>query len=156
MRLTTILALATSVTLLTACGDDSTTEPGPFASVAGDFESTRFEFTSSADPNVRQNLVLPGSNPFVLRLTPTGQFSSNFTTASGATVARSGTFTTTGTQIRFSDDPFTDDDAVAERSFGFSRTSTRLTIDDPATEFDFGTGTLEPASLNAEFDQVAQ
>lgn len=144
--LTLSLALLMSA-FLSACDNDPTgAERFTLDELSGSLDATRLQFTSNADPNQRVDLVSEGGR-LSLQIDREGRFFETFfNPRTGVTETRTGT-----AQLRGSELVLQDDGAATPRIFVLRRNdsdSFRLTRTND--RFDFGTGSLQPATFEAD------
>lgn len=135
-RFAMVPALIFAAALTTACDDDGTT---PQEGIVGNFTATEAVFTDAADANNQVDVIAEGG-AVDLDFRGDGTFRSELRRPDREAVVGTGTFTVDQSNIRFTQDG-------ATRTATFQRNGTALTIQDPGTRFDFGTG---PVAASAD------
>lgn len=135
-----VLALAGAVA--GGCDDDPTAAR---ATLTGDFEATDAVFTDAANANTTFDLIGQGGS-LDMSFGTDGTFTSNLAVPDRDPVLTTGTFQVQGSDILFTSGGVTN-------TVGFTRTGGTLTLANPATEFDFGTGTAVAARMDATLQQ---
>lgn len=130
--LRSIITLGLATTLI-ACGDETGLEA---VDLQGTWSASVYEYTDNSDSQNVVDLIQRDGATFTMVVDASGTVATELDDGVGGTSSDSGTFNSTGSTL-----------TLSGTTFNASRSGDRLTLTNPQDEFDFGTGSVVPATL---------